>query len=49
MGPIGNVIVEGKTKELRIGAELAKVNSLGFRKLLITIKKEDEGKVVDLF
>ncbi len=28
MAPIGNVVVEGKTKELRIGAELAKVNAL---------------------
>lgn len=27
MAPIGNIIVEGKTKELRIGAELAKVNA----------------------
>ncbi|WP_111684178.1 GIN domain-containing protein [Winogradskyella tangerina] len=32
-----------------VGTKVYKVNSLGFRKLLITIKKEDEGKVVDLF
>ncbi|WP_299525825.1 DUF2807 domain-containing protein [Winogradskyella sp.] len=32
-----------------VGTKVYKVNSLGFRKLLITIKKEDEGKVVELF
>ena len=32
-----------------VGTKIYKVNSLGFRKLLITIKKEDEGKVIDLF
>ena len=32
-----------------VGTKIYKVNSLGFRKLLITIKKEDEGKVVNLF
>ncbi|MEO1030474.1 MAG: DUF2807 domain-containing protein [Bacteroidota bacterium] len=32
-----------------VGTKVYKVNSLGFRKLLITIKKEDEGKVVALF
>ena len=32
-----------------VGTKVYKVNSLGFRKLLITIKKEDEGQVVELF
>jgi len=32
-----------------VGTKVYKVNSLGFRKLLITIKKEDKGKVVELF
>ena len=32
-----------------VGTKVYKVNRLGFRKLLITIKKEDEGKVVELF
>ncbi|WP_299124552.1 DUF2807 domain-containing protein [uncultured Winogradskyella sp.] len=32
-----------------VGTKVYKVNSLGFRKLLITIKKEDENKTVNLF
>ena len=32
-----------------VGTKVYKVNSLGFRKLLITIEKDDEGKVLDLF
>lgn len=32
-----------------IGTKIYKINSLGFRKLLKTIKKEDEGTVVALF
>lgn len=32
-----------------VGTKVYKVNSLGFKKLLITIKKENENQVVDLF
>ncbi|WP_400080279.1 GIN domain-containing protein [Winogradskyella sp. R77965] len=32
-----------------VGTKIYKVNSLGFRKLLITIKKENENKTVNLF
>ncbi|WP_299361694.1 DUF2807 domain-containing protein [Winogradskyella sp.] len=32
-----------------VGTKVYKVNSLGFRTLLITIKKEDEGKILELF
>ncbi len=32
-----------------VGTKVFKVNSLGFRKLLVTIKKEDEGKTINLF
>lgn len=32
-----------------IGTKVYKVNGLGFKKLLIKIKKEDEGKTINLF
>jgi Putative auto-transporter adhesin, head GIN domain len=32
-----------------VGTKVYKVTRLGFKKLLIVIKKEDEGKVIDLF
>ncbi len=32
-----------------VGTKVYKVNALGFKKLLITIKKENENKIVDLF
>ncbi|WP_046758748.1 GIN domain-containing protein [Kordia jejudonensis] len=32
-----------------VGTKIYKVNSLGFRKLLVTITKQDAGKVVSLF
>lgn len=32
-----------------VGTKVFKVNNLGFKKLLIKIKKEDEGKVINLF
>lgn len=32
-----------------VGTQIFKVNKLGSRKLLVTIKSEDEGKTVDLF
>ena len=38
-----------RLEDWSIGTKVYKVNALGFRKLLITIKAEDEGKTVDLF
>ncbi len=32
-----------------VGTKVYKVNSLGFRKLLITVKKKDQDKIIDLF
>ncbi|MBO6632382.1 MAG: hypothetical protein JJ936_12670, partial [Psychroserpens sp.] len=32
-----------------VGTKVYKVNSLGFKKLLVTIVKENENQVVDLF
>lgn len=41
---------QAKRKEYwTTGTKVYKVNKLGFRKLLITIKPEDENKVVRLF
>lgn len=40
---------ERRNEKWSIGTKVYKVNSLGFKKLLIEIKKEDEGKVIDLF
>ncbi|PQJ80003.1 GIN domain-containing protein [Polaribacter porphyrae] len=38
-----------RNEKWSIGSKIYKVNKLGLRKLLVEIKAEDEGKVVDLF
>ncbi len=38
-----------RTENWTVGTKIYKVNSLGFKKLLIEIKKEDDGEVIDLF
>jgi hypothetical protein len=32
-----------------VGTKVYKVSALGFKKLLVKIKKEDEGRIIDLF
>jgi len=47
----GFPMMPGKSKKERwtTGTKIYKVNNLGLRKLLVTIKAEDEGKTVNLF
>ncbi len=47
----GFPMMPGKVKKERwsVGTKIYKVNKIGFRKLLVTIKSEDQGKTVKLF
>ena len=38
-----------RNEKWSIGSKIYKVNKLGLRKLLVEIKAENEGKIVDLF
>jgi len=40
---------QSREKDWTVGSKVYKVSRLGIRKLIVTIKETDEGKVVDLF
>lgn len=47
----GFPMMPGKVKKERwtVGTKIYRVNKVGFRKLLVTIKADDQGKTVKLF